>query len=110
MDVRTPALILLGLLLAALAFSVLGLAADNVAYVNNHHDSIVDLHYLRWNQSAEAQYSYWVQIDYLPSRYSMGRIYAMLATGVISAVIAIAVIATSWQTRGAKSVVRLAIV
>jgi len=100
MDVRTPALVLLCALLAALALSVLGLAADNVAYVNNHHDDTVNLHYLRWNQTAEATYSYWVQIDYLPSRFSMTRINAMLGASVITALAAIAAAVISWRARG----------
>jgi hypothetical protein len=103
MDVRTPALILLGSLLAALALSVLGLAADNVAYVNNHHDSTVDLHYLRWNSTAESPYAYWVQIDYLPSRFSMSRINAMLAASVISLIVGVAVAVASWKARAAKT-------
>lgn len=103
MDVRTPALILLSGLLAALALSVLGLAADNVAYVNNHHDSTVDLHYLRWNSTAQSPYSYWVQIDYLPSRFSMSRINAMLAASVISLLVGVAVAVASWKARTVKA-------
>ena len=103
MDVRTPALILLSGLLAALALSVLGLAADNVAYVNNHHDSTVDLHYLRWNSTAQSPYSYWVQIDYMPSRFSMSRINAMLAASVISLLVGVAVAVASWKARTVKT-------
>jgi uncharacterized BrkB/YihY/UPF0761 family membrane protein len=103
MDVRTPALVLLCALLAALALSVLGLAADNVAFVHNHHDSTVNLHYLRWNQTAEATYSYWVQIDYLPSRFSMGRINAMLGASVVTSLAVIATAVVSWKARGEKA-------
>ena len=103
MDVRTPALVLLCALLAAIALSVLGLAADNVTYVNSHHDGTVNLHYFRWNQTAQTQYSYWVQIDYLPSRFSMGRINAMLGASVVTVLAAIATAVVSWKARGEKA-------
>lgn len=100
MDVRTPALILLCSLVAALAFAVLGLAADNVSYAHKHSSDTLDIHYLRWNQTAEATYSYWVQIDYLPSRYSLTRINAMLGASIVTALAGIAVAAISWFVRG----------
>lgn len=100
MDVRTPTLILLCSLLAALALAVLGLAADNVSYAHKHYDDTLDIHYLRWNQTAEATYSYWVQIDYLPSRFSMTRINAMLGASVVTALAGIAVAVVSWMARG----------
>ena len=103
MDVRTPALILLCSLVAALAFAVLGLAADNVSYAHKHGDDTLDIHYLRWNQTAEATYSYWVQIDYLPSSYSLTRINAMLGASVVTALAGIAIALISWLVRGDRS-------
>lgn len=103
MDVRTPILIVLCTILAALALSVVGLAADNIAYVNDNRDGTVNLHYLRWNQTAEATYSYWVQIDYLPSRFSMTRINAMLGASTVVALAGVGVAVISWFARGDKS-------
>lgn len=102
MDARTPALILLCSLIAALAFAVLGLAADNIAYVHEQHDSTLDIHYLRWNSTAEAPYSYWVQIDYLPSRFSMARMNAMLGASIVTALAGVVVGIVSWMARGNK--------
>ena len=53
MNVTTPTLIALCSMLAAVALSVLGLTADNIAYLNDHRDDTVHLHYLRWNQTAQ---------------------------------------------------------
>lgn len=103
MDTRTPILILLGVLLAASAISVLGLAADNVSYHQKNQDDTIAVHYFRWNQTAEAQYSYWVELDSTPSRFTLGREYAELVTGLLCALIGTAVAAGSWFARGTRT-------
>ncbi len=103
MDTRTPTLILLGSLLAALALSLLGLAADNAAYYNAHRDSTIDLHYMRWNATASSQYSYWIKLDYAPSRFSLARTYASLANGVICALLGLAISIGAWFARKQKA-------
>lgn len=103
MDTRTPVLILFGVLLAATAISVLGLAADNVAYHQQSQDGTVAVHYFRWNSTAEAQYSYWVELDAVPSRFNMGREYAELVTALLCTIIGAGVAAGSWFARGGKS-------
>ena len=95
MNVTTPTLIALCSMLAAVALLVLGLTADNIAYLNDHRDDTVHLHYLRWNQTAEATYPYWVLIDYIPSRFSMKRINAMLGASIVAALAAIGVASVS---------------
>ena len=103
MDFRTPCQIFLGVLLAAISLSVLGLAAHNVSYVNNQHGSPVDVHYTRWNQTAQAQYSYWVKMDYLPSRFSMGTMDAMIVVSLVSIVLGAGVAVAAWMMRGKKA-------
>ena len=101
MDFKTPCQITLGVLLAAMALSVLGLAADNISFVNGHQSpSPVDIHYTRWNETAKAQYSYWVKIDYLPSRFTLGQMDAMLAASIISVLVGAGVAVSAWTTRG----------
>jgi hypothetical protein len=100
MDTRTPILILLGVLLAATALSVLGLGADNVAYHDKNQDGTVLVHYFRWNQTAAAQYSYWVELEAVPSRFTLGREYAEIVTGLLCALTGAAVAIGSWFARG----------
>ena len=103
MDTRTPALILLGFLLAAVALSVLGLAADNISYYEKNENNAVDIHYIRWNSTAEAQYSYWLKLDYAPSQLSLSREYAELIVGLLCALIGTGVAISSWVFRGQKA-------
>jgi hypothetical protein len=103
MDTRTPILILFGTLLAALALSVLGLAADNASYYHSHQNGDVDVHYIRWNSTAEAQYSYWVKLDYAPSNFTLSKEYAEIATAVICAVIGTIIAVGAWFARSQKT-------
>ncbi|KAK3057798.1 hypothetical protein LTR09_000873 [Extremus antarcticus] len=103
MDVRTTSLIGLGFLLVVVSFSMLGLAADNVAYVNGHQNDDLQIHYHRWNSTAETQYSYWLKMDYAPSRFTLARESAMIASGVICAVVGAVVISTSTFVRKANN-------
>lgn len=103
MDFRTTSIIGLGFLLVVISFSMLGLAADNMAYANDHQNDDLQIHYYRWNSTAEAQYSYWLEMDYTPSRFTLGRESAMIASGVICAVASVLVIATSTVMRKATS-------
>jgi hypothetical protein len=86
MNMRTPATIALGSLLAAIALAVLGLAADSASYFHAHQGKAVDVHYTRWNSTAEAQYSYWLKMGYAPSQMSLGKENAEIATGTVCAV------------------------
>jgi len=90
---------LLSLLLVALAISILGLAADNISYASEA-SRVLDVHYIRWNSAQQAVYSYWMKMDYTPSHFSLGRMYAMVAAGVISAVVGAAVAVGSLTMRG----------
>ena len=99
MDIRTPILIVLGTLLAALALSILGLAADNASYYHFHQNGDVDVHYLRWNSSANAQYSYWVKLDYAPSNFTLSKEYAEIATAVICTVTGLSIAIGAWFAR-----------
>lgn len=103
MDTRTPTLIMLGLLLAAVAFSVLGLAADNISYYDKNQDSAIDIHYIRWNSTAEAQYSYWMKLDYAPSRLTLSREQAELITGLFCALIGAGIAIGAWFFRAQKT-------
>jgi len=105
MDFRTPCQILLGLLLATIALATLGLVADNVSYVDKHQNpSPVDIHYTRWNQTANAQYSYWVTMDYTPSRFSMSRDYLMIIASLVCCLTGAGIAVASWIMRAKKSV------
>jgi len=102
MDFKTISLLGMGFLLVAMALSVLGLSADTIAFAHKHQHDDFQIHYTRWNSTAEAQYSYWLKMDYTPSRFTLGRESALLAGAVISAIAGAAVIATSWFARNDK--------
>jgi len=93
MDFKTSSLIGLGALIIVLAFSMLGLAADNMAYAIGHQNDDFQIHYYRFNETAGSQYSYWLKMDYEPSRFTLGRESGMIASGVICAVAGAAVVA-----------------
>jgi len=103
MDFKATTLIGLGFLLVVMAFSMLGLAADNMAYVNGHQNDDLQIHYIRWNETAEAQYSYWLKMDYQPSRFTLSKESAEIASGVICAIIGAIIIALASLVRRSKS-------
>jgi hypothetical protein len=86
MNMKTPVTIAISSLLAAIALAVLGLAADSASYFHAHQGKAVDVHYTRWNSTAEAQYSYWLRMGYAPSQMSLGKENAEIATGAVCAV------------------------
>ena len=101
-DVCAPALLLnCGLLSAffVLAIVVIYLTAYNVSSLYEHHHDTLDLHYLRWNQTAEAMFSYWIRVDYLPSHFDLAHIKAMLYTASITALFSLTIIVVSWITQ-----------
>ncbi|KAK5171869.1 uncharacterized protein LTR77_003505 [Saxophila tyrrhenica] len=102
MDFKTTSIIALGFLLALLALSTLALAADNMAYAHSHANSELQIHYLRWNATAEAQYSYWLEMDYTPSRFTLSREAAMIASGVICTIAGAVAVTTACFVRKEK--------
>lgn len=92
MDFKTTTVMAMGFLLIVMSLSLLGLAADSMAYANGHQNDDLQIHYYRFNETAESQYSYWLKMDYTPSKFTLGRESAMIANGVISAVAGIVVV------------------
>ena len=99
MDFRTPTQILFGTLLAAMSVSLLGLAANNIAYIGSQRNSPIDVHYTRWDSQQRKPFSYWISLDYLPSRFSMDSMNAMLAVGVIGMVVGVGSAVGAWMMR-----------
>lgn len=103
MDFKATTLIGVGFLLVVLAFSMLGLAADNMAYVNGHQNDDLQIHYIRWNETAGTQYSYHLKMDYEPSRFTLSKESAEIASGVICAIAGATVVALASLMRKSSS-------
>lgn len=98
MSKSTIGLMALSTLLILTSLSLLALAANTLAYTDANATSDLQIHYIRWNETANAQYSYWLQMDYTPSRFTLAHENAMVASGVVCAVVGAIAILTSTLT------------
>lgn len=102
MPAKTKALlILIALFVTCISLTILGLTANNIAWVDHrfeNDENFVDVSFYLWNNTQQRGWDRHATIEYMPGNLSISDSQAVLAGGVIGALCGAAVLVMSvWE-------------